>query len=436
MDSTLVARTNVPILLHYSIWTAKYAICEFLRRMTTTAWQKLYQTSMRFVQIFLATTFVAVFLATLTECQPITHYWQVVPDPGPHCRLGYANLLTMGVCDILTDLLLVAFPIPFVLLSKLPLSRKIGLVLLFSLSLALVAITAYRVPSVISRDGLQTYRSLVASLEILAATAISNFIVIGSFVRDRGAKKTKFKREVRSYSISESVEGRSLQRQVTVTTHRKGSDVDLANELGYRLDPNLQYPESKLPRPAPVALASREFAAMTGGVDPKPSANRHSVGTESDLTSRSDSLIGVKVHPHEYIHQHPSGRVSPSPSTRNSPRKVSFFDVGHLLDASPPRPAQAIPSSVPLSPPTVSASSPLLSQQRSPAFFHDIGGLFSRSLTSPNSPREHRPPATNFNPETRETGLLSRFHRGANPGTSSPKLNDAGGLLDAENEKK
>ena len=86
---------------------AKFTVSEFLKRMTYRFWKRGYEFGLRGIRIFLLVTFVAVVVATLSECQPFTHYWQVVPDPGPRCRQGYAHLLTMGVTDIVTDLLLV-----------------------------------------------------------------------------------------------------------------------------------------------------------------------------------------------------------------------------------------------------------------------------------------------------------------------------------------
>ena len=175
-------------------------------------WRRSLRLFLQFLYYFLASTLVAVLIATLAECQPFDHYWQVVPDPGPQCRLGYANLITMGACDVITDILLVAFPIPLIVMSNMPMKRKVSLVVLFALSLILVGITCYRVPSVIQHNGSQQYRTLLASLEILAATAVSNAVVIGSFVRDKGVKKAKYKKAQGSASVSESLDHTTVRR--------------------------------------------------------------------------------------------------------------------------------------------------------------------------------------------------------------------------------
>jgi hypothetical protein len=226
---------------------AKYTVSEFLKRLTSRFWKKGYEWGLRTIRVFLAVTFVAVVIATLAECQPFTHYWQVKPTPQPRCRQGFAQLITMGVADIITDVLLIAFPIPIIIHSGMPLKRKISLVALFSMSIVLIVITGARVPMVIDRRGIQQFRSMFASSEILAATIVSNAIVLGSFLRDRGLKKAKFK----APSTTDSMERRGSTR--THTLPQCSSDEDLARSLGYRTKPELAEKRTSVPRPAPMA---------------------------------------------------------------------------------------------------------------------------------------------------------------------------------------
>ncbi|KAJ5638856.1 hypothetical protein N7528_001246 [Penicillium herquei] len=369
----LAARISYAIF----IWTAKLTVCEFLKRVTGMIWRRSVEVFLRLVHFFLAFTLVAVVIATLAECQPFDHYWQVVPDPGPACRCGYAQLITMGTCDVITDLLLIAFPVPIILMSQMPIKRKLVLVMLFCLSLLLVGITCYRVPSVIERHGNQPYRSLIASLEILAATAVSNALVIGSFVRDRGVKKLKYKREIGSASVSESMDNTTFRRN-TVMQHQWGSDCDLAADLGIRLDPEL-YPQSHPRTIAPQPPPDPTIRAHTGSLDPAWSFNQERVSGD-DHVSTSDSLE-MKVSPHEYIktNQSPRERPFPSPSTVSS-RRVSFFDVGGLLDQDTP----------PQQHPHTAPSSPQSPSRGRRAFFEDLGVLTPRSPVT-QSPPTNRP---------------------------------------------
>ena len=170
----------------------------------------------------------------------------------------------MGASDVITDILLVVFPIPIVIKSAMATKRKISLVLLFSLSFILVGITIYRVIGVIDRHSDQQFRSLLASLEILAAAAVSNAVVLGSFIRDRGEKKKRFR--FGSTGGNSSLDTPSQQRVKTITQRHWGSDADLVGDLGMRLGPDLEKRRSSVPRPAPIALPLASQAHLTQGV--------------------------------------------------------------------------------------------------------------------------------------------------------------------------
>lgn len=394
-------------------------------------WRKSVAIFLRFIHFFLVSTLVAVVIATLAECQPMDHYWQVTPDPGPSCRSGYAQLITMGACDVITDLLLVAFPVPIILMAQMPIKRKFALVTLFCLSLVLVAITCYRVPSVIERRGAQPYRSLVASLEILAATAVSNLVVIGSFVRDRGVKKLKYKRAQGSASVTESMDN-SYVRRNTVMQHQWGSDSDLAGDLGIRLDPKLysSAPGAAVPIPAPPVPL---MVARTGSLDPSWSFNQSHTSDE-DRVSTSDSL-DIKVSPREYLPTSQSPRDQPPSSPQPLSRRVSFFDVGGLLSRTEPEPQPnsrpALLSRHTMAPSTNPPPIELQRQRRgSRAFLEDLGVLVPRTTASaPPQPqtqsRFSSPPSINT---TATTGQLSHT---LPPYRASPdvELQDVGGLL-------
>lgn len=350
-------------------------------------WRRSVRIFLIFIYYFLASTLLAVLIATLAECQPFNHHWQVVPDPGPKCRSGYANVITMGACDIITDLLLVAFPIFLIIVANMTTKRKVALATLFALSLILVGITSYRVPSVIQHKGSQQYRSLLASLEILAATAVSNVVVISSFVRDKGVKKAKYKNRLGSASVNESLDHASTRR-ATITHHHWGSDSDLARDLGIRLDPGLISRDHAEPRPAPIA---------TGSLDPNWSFSRQTTGFEDDESSMGNSL-DIKVSPHEYLSP---GKTTQNPSD-DSPDQFPIFDVGGLL--TQPTPPSTSHNTTPPDQ-TTSASGGLVLQ--------DVGGLLSDSgdISPLTTHPHHLPHLHSLNPP-RQGGL----RRGSNQG--------------------
>lgn len=292
-----------------SIWISKFTVSEFLKRLTSNIWRSSYETVLHCIRVFLVVTFIAVVIATLAECQPFDHYWQVMPDPGPQCRQGFAQLITMGAADIITDILLIAFPIPIIMASHFATGRKITLILLFSFSLALIAITATRVPEVISHHGRQQYRTVWASCEILASAFVSNAVIVGSFIRDKGVKRTKYRRDVGNDSLE-----RTPTRRPTMA--RPDSDEDLFATIGCRLprelyaedNPPLDQPEVAYLRPSVSRqtedrppLASLKEGDDAPGERPSTSAEARSQTPQSSIEPLVRTQSRKSAHPDEDV---------------------------------------------------------------------------------------------------------------------------------------
>ena len=421
---------------------------EFLKRLTSQFWKRSYQVGLEFIRWFLVVTFIAVVVATLAECQPFYKYWQVIPDPGANCRQGHAQLITMGVSDVITDLLLVVFPIPIVLSSTIPAKRKLSLVLLFSFSLILVGITLYRVTSVIERHSDQQFRSLLASLEILAAAAVSNAVVLGSFIRDRGEKKKRFR--FGSTGGSSSLDTANNQQRSRVLTQRHwGSDADLVGDLGIRVARDLEEHASNVPRPAPVALPPAIHAAS---VTPEIKSNWNFPSRPSVETDETELKLAL---------QESEKQLDPNEIPTPTPRRVSFFDVGGLLgekpSSTPRHPSVSLVS--PIEIPHMTHSPSLLPTQPqsepTPAQYHrrgshtlleDIGGLVPTSTPQqrPAVTLQSAPSTRNFSRPQRPTEeaplpsirVTDSPGDGPNPQLEEPRqgqsisLRDVGGLLD------
>lgn len=318
------------------IWVSKLTVSEFLKRLARASWTKSYQRGLVFIRYFLLFTFCVVVIATISECQPFDHYWQVVPDPGPRCRQGFAQLISMGVADIITDILLVVWPIPIIVRSRMPMKRKLSTVLLFSLSLCLIGITATRVPKVIQHHGRQQYRTVWASVEILASAAVSNAVVLGSFVRDRGIKRNKYRTNTTMDSID-----RVPTRRPTLTTLPGDSDEDLFREIGCRLPQELVEPKSPLARPAPVATSSTDYF-MSSASPSSPLADEHNDGYKISAIQLDQSASEEPTSPHDSDDTFPKPKSMIAPESPRltivpplATRNASFFDVGGLLESGP-----------------------------------------------------------------------------------------------------
>lgn len=92
--------------------------------------------------------------------------------------------------------------------------------MLFCLGFLTVGIILCQTPQVIQLKGDQVFRSMWASITLLAAMAVSNIIAMGSSLRGSGAKKAKFRVDYHSSG----------------TTSRSGRDVTTGapwNDLGH-----------------------------------------------------------------------------------------------------------------------------------------------------------------------------------------------------------
>lgn len=377
-------RSHLLTCLFCSIWMSKWSVLEFLKRCTGQFWRRSHELGLQIIYGYLVLTFLAVVIGTLAECQPFTHYWQVIPDPGPRCRQGFVQLITMATCDVTSDLLLVIFPISIVVMSRMRTKRKVSLVLLFGLSLILVAITVYRAFSVISRHGSQQFRSLIASLEILAAASVANAVVIGSFIRDRGVKKAKYKR----YSVTDSIEYSSSTRRPTITTcHHWGSDADLVSDVGMRLDPEIQSQmsharrDSGIARPAPVVVFGQggEAAASAAGFDRGWRFGRNSMVTNVDSSdAEAEVSTSDDVGASEEISHQRNERSGQRSSHNNTGKRTTSSSRPRFLPNIMIPPSQSSHHNAPVQTPSPKSQPVALS-------FFDVGGL----LNSPHATRHH-----------------------------------------------
>ena len=292
--------------------------------------------------------------------------------------------------------------------------------MLFALSLILVVITLYRVVSVIDRHYDQRFRSLIASLEILAAAAVSNALVLGSFVRDRGTKKQRFR--FGSTGGHSSLERSTTAPRRVITARTWGSDADLVGDLGMRLDPELSEKPTSIPRPAPVATSLHSTTNPTTStlVDTDWAFPTHQSAETDEMKINSPAPLG-KLQP----------GTSDVPIT---PRRMSFFDVGGLLgDNDPPNVRQlnskAAYQRQPVTSPSLGLHPPIAGSKRgSHALLQDIGGLME---DSPPSPR-----TTKFVPSPHsQKSLIEALqstppHSPARPSVSAAQRGESHGLQD------
>ncbi|EHK43623.1 uncharacterized protein TrAtP1_001530 [Trichoderma atroviride] len=417
------------VLYAATLWILKGTILEFLKRIADLTWQRTHHYTLVAIRCSLGLTFIAVVISDLAECNPFRHYWQVLPDPGGQCRQGYVQLITMAACNILTDLMLVIFPIPIIIQSNMQFRRKLQLLILFSLSLSVVAVTIYRIPHIMDVNGRQQYRSLLASVELIFATASANALVLGSFVRDRGVKKQKPRR---TSTAAESFERSTTIRRPTI--HRQwGSDEDLVRDVGLTVEPELREqpdsPSSDLYAPIrPMQSAEqgsdkwRHQREQREQHEQEDSAQDSAPESTPESAKASQDLLIYKTESRTESH--------------HESRKLSLFDVGGLLEDGPGtssgsyrRGSSFTSSSMEAStsqtaPPASRKASVNGVRRGSTALLQDLGGLLG-PLNSKSSVRSKHRTGTELQPIQQS----HQEHHASQGEGSDLVLNDPGGLL-------
>ncbi|EQB49735.1 hypothetical protein CGLO_10905 [Colletotrichum gloeosporioides Cg-14] len=129
------SKTQIAGWITYSclvLWPAKAAMCTFFLRLT----EGLHNFQKRIYGGFalIVITWLTVFFSIIFSCFPTHKNWQIYPDPGNVCQpaISKVNILVTVVLNVLTDLYLMSIPIPMLWFSKLPLRKKLGLIVLFS----------------------------------------------------------------------------------------------------------------------------------------------------------------------------------------------------------------------------------------------------------------------------------------------------------------
>lgn len=141
--------------------------------------------------------------------------------------------------------------------------------------------------------------------------------MLGSFVRDRGAKKQRFK----FGSIGgSSLDRGAVNRRGALTARNWGSDADLVSDVGIRLEPELHAQELSVLRPAPVVTKS---SASTKGL---------TTNAETDTWKFPEPPKCAATDEIEPTPRNIDDEISLAKSPMPTPRQMSFFDIGGLLD--------------------------------------------------------------------------------------------------------
>ncbi|KAI5808256.1 hypothetical protein DFH27DRAFT_303159 [Peziza echinospora] len=131
------------------IWGAKTCLLLFYRRLMSGI---LQIRAVKLAAVLLVATYISTLLSMFLICRPFRMNWQVVPDPGPQCTDGYEYVWIIGICNIITDAVLLAIPLPVVVKLRVSTPKKGLLVLLFGSGVFVMVATSLRIYFTIGGD--------------------------------------------------------------------------------------------------------------------------------------------------------------------------------------------------------------------------------------------------------------------------------------------
>ncbi|KAI0897410.1 hypothetical protein F4806DRAFT_399989 [Annulohypoxylon nitens] len=152
-DKLTFASWNCYICL---IWSMKAVVLFYYDRLTMNLWQNKLA---RYIRIMTLITFTVAILFQYTLCTPIELAWQVKPYPGDKCVFRRENYILYPILSIISDLGIMAIPLPLLWQVKIPIWRKIILGFLFGSGIFIIIATLLR-----------TVYSLRSLLDLLVAT--------------------------------------------------------------------------------------------------------------------------------------------------------------------------------------------------------------------------------------------------------------------------
>ncbi|KAI1335987.1 hypothetical protein F5Y15DRAFT_427541 [Xylariaceae sp. FL0016] len=146
------SKTHVAGLLLYTtlMWLLKACWLVYYARLTDGVHKM--RSRIKWGIAIICSSYVGCLLVAFLKCIPFDHQWQIYPNPGNNCMPAISSLQTIFVMvmNTATDFYLMAIPLPVVWSSKLPLRKKIMLLIMFSGALLETAFGILRCVSILT----------------------------------------------------------------------------------------------------------------------------------------------------------------------------------------------------------------------------------------------------------------------------------------------
>ncbi|KAI0015923.1 hypothetical protein F4780DRAFT_33261 [Xylariomycetidae sp. FL0641] len=166
------------------LWSLKLSLLALYLRLTAGL-ERSYTIRIYAGFAFVITSWLSAMLVLLLSCRPFYRNWQINPNPGNVCQPAISNRVVWVYCvmNIITDAYLLSIPLPMLWNSSLKRWKKIGLILLFSGGIFVMACGLLRAALIVADpvNGAQLAGSW-AVRETFVATITTNLPIVFPFV--------------------------------------------------------------------------------------------------------------------------------------------------------------------------------------------------------------------------------------------------------------
>ncbi|CZR58660.1 related to integral membrane protein PTH11 [Phialocephala subalpina] len=300
---------------------SKALFVAWISRRSLGLWQQKFA---KVMGVLSAIAYVAVLLTLFAHCTPIPKNWQVKPYAGDKCTLTVANYIVVATLNVLTDVGILAIPLPLIWRARIPLRRKIIIGLLLSSGVFVITAALLRCiltlasVSQIGNSTIWGIRETFVSLIAISAPAIRPLFNKSRWIGssdDNGPGSSGFRPFGRNLSVQEiSTDVSERDRKGSVTPlsdvelkdlSRHSSDeyiIDSNNGKNVPLEINVttvyalvdeEWNETSMPSPKLVEEEGEENETGTG-----KSNNLFRVptsGTEREWRLRGENITEISV---------------------------------------------------------------------------------------------------------------------------------------------
>ncbi|KAH7040083.1 uncharacterized protein B0I36DRAFT_5317 [Microdochium trichocladiopsis] len=126
------------------LWLQKGAMLAFFIRLTSRLGD--YTKIIRFGFLFVSVSYISIVLVFFLDCLPLERNWQVNPYPGGSCIPADVTTLSVVLSlNIATDIYILAIPLPIFWMAHIKYWKKLGLLVLVSGNIFIIAVAIVRV---------------------------------------------------------------------------------------------------------------------------------------------------------------------------------------------------------------------------------------------------------------------------------------------------